>query len=157
MSAFLRVGRDAGESQAQYFKRRSSIFRELRISSDCCSTEAWLRRLVSWCTHVARHADIPISRLLNVQGDRWLENRRASFNDRPACQESSGFVSRWAEGWWAWVGETEGFGWRVRKGDKIEESRRVDVIRVLIFGANAAIEDGVEVPGLLAICAPLDN
>ena len=147
MTSFLRVQRNDGESQPHFFKRRSILLRSLQQEHRCCSTDVWLHRLVRWCTHIGRHPEFPVSRLLHIQGDAWLEERRASHNERPACRENAGFVSRWSEGWWAVVGEMEGFGWLVRKGDKTEERRRVDFLRTLIFGAEIAIEDGAVIFG----------
>ena len=46
-------------------------------------------------------------------------------------------------------------GWRVRKDDKIEATRRVDALKVLIFGAEDAIEGGAEVLMELVDHAPL--
>ena len=155
MRSFVRVSWDIGEPQADYFKRRSAVLREFQTECKCCCTETWLRRLVGWCCHIARHLNFPMFRLLEVQGDAWLQDRRDSNYDRPACRESSGFVSRWSEGWWSCFGEEESLGWRVRKDNKIEANRRVDALKVLIFGANVAIEDGAVVYGEIADRAPI--
>ena len=155
MRCFVRAPRDLGEPQTDYFKRRSAFLSDFQTECKCDCTDTWLRRLVGWCCHLARHSNSPMSRLLDVQGDSWLQDRRASHFDRPACRASSGFVSRWAEGWWASVAEVESLGWRVRKDDKIEANRRVDALKVLIFGAEDAIENGAEVPMELADHVPL--
>ena len=155
MNSFLRFCRVAGETQSSFFKRRSEELQQLQVEAKCSCIDIWLHRLVRWCTHIARHPVLPIARLLDVQGDAWLEERRAEHHERVACRDSPGFVSRWSEGWWAVVGETEGFGWRVAKGDRPEERRRIDFLRTLIFGANVAIEDGAVVYGEIADRAPI--
>ena len=116
----------------------------LKSATSCCSTEAWLSRLVTWCTHIHRHPCFPLAQLWSIQQDAWLEERRAANYERPACRESPGFVSRWCEGWWCAVGERDDLGWGVTKGDKIQEQRRVQFLREFILGpeqVHHAIED----------------
>ena len=78
-------------------------------------------------------------RLLAVQDDNWLDDRRSDNHGRPACRAEAGFVSRWAEGWWGAVASAEALGWAVETNNKIEEKRRATFLRELIFGAHDAI------------------
>ena len=122
---------------------------DLKAQTKCCVIEVWLCRLGSWCTHIMRHPGLSLARLWHVQQDSWLQERRARFFERPACRASAGFTIRWAEGWWAAVSEADGLGWHVRKGDRQEELRRVQVLKDMIFGSeepkesSLAIEDSV--------------
>ena len=144
LNRFVRLPREPAETQPSYFKRRSEYVSTLKHNSKCCAIDTWLRRLVTWCTHIFRHQRLPLMRLLNVQDGSWLEDRRDRNHSRPACRAQAGFVSRWAEGWWDAVACADGLGWEVEKNDKFEELRRIQFLREFILGARDVLALGDE-------------
>ena len=130
---FVHIIRDELEPQASFFRRRAEEVNALKSLTSCCSSDVWVQRLVSWCSHINRHPSFPLARLWTIQQDCWLESRCASNTDRrPHCRASAGFVTRWGEGWWSAVHSE--FGWAVDKHDKPEMARRVTFLKALILG-----------------------
>ena len=134
----LRLSRNPGESQPMYFQRRALVLRGLKAEVNCNAIETWLHRLVRWCSHIARHPEIPLARLFAIQDDAWLEARRAANFDRPACRESAGFTLRWSEGWWMHVSAR--VGWCIAKNDVAEHALRVQILREFIFGEEQLLQ-----------------
>ena len=113
----------------------------------------FVKCIVRWCGHIARHPDSQTFILLHEQGDNWLHaqrNQRAS--GRPGTRAQAGFTSRWAEGWHTAADEhfreypANQSGWVFPKKHHFSIIARTNFLIDLIHppaGPNRAIADEV--------------
>ena len=113
------VEREPDESQAFFFQRQASTIKKLREQNSCTVTRTICEALVRWVTHIHRHPQPILFKILCEQPESWLRERRQAhttnvstvteFDDgstetsllqigRPATRAAVGSVFRWAEG-----------------------------------------------------------